>query len=72
VIAHSLTGPGVRSMTVDPTAVRESDSGPTNAASSWVTPMAMAAAAIPAIARVLLVAMQAKLPIRQPESLTEK
>ena len=27
-IAHSLTGPGVRSMTADPTALRASDSGP--------------------------------------------
>ena len=29
-IAHSLTGPGVRSMTADPTAVRASASGRTN------------------------------------------
>ncbi len=73
VIAHSLTGPGVRSMTVDPTAVRESACGPTNAAISWVTPSATAAAAIPAIARVpLATAMQAKLPIPPPESLNEK
>jgi hypothetical protein len=71
-IAHSLTGPGVRSMTVDPTAVRESEPGPTNAASNWVTPSETAAAAIPAIARVPLAAMQDKLPIRLPESLTEK
>ncbi len=28
VIAHSFTGPGVRSMTDDPIAVRESDCGP--------------------------------------------
>ncbi len=65
VIAHSLTGPGVRSMTADPTAVRESDSGPTTRPTSWVTPSATAAAAIPAIARgPLRAAMQAKVPIR--------
>jgi hypothetical protein len=37
-----------------------------------VTPRATAAAATPAIARMPLVAMQAKVPIRLPESLTEK
>jgi hypothetical protein len=52
--------------------VRESDRGPTNAASNWVTPRATAAAAMPTIARVPLDAMLAKLPIRRPESLTEK
>ncbi len=72
VIAHSLTGPGVRSMTADPTAVRESALWPTKADSNWVIPSATAAAAMPAIARALLEAMQAKLPIRLPESLTER
>ncbi len=72
VIAHSFTGPGVRSMTADPTAVRESAPWPTKADSNWVIPSATAAAAMPAIARALLEAMQAKLPIRLPESLTER
>jgi hypothetical protein len=49
-IAHSLTGPGVRSMTADPTAVRASASGPNATARSCVTPTATAAAAMPAIA----------------------
>ena len=71
-MAHSLTGPGVRSMTVDPTAVRASDSGPTKAASSWVTPSATAAAAIPASALALARGHEAKLPMRPPERLTEK
>src|SRR6478609_6140369 len=71
VIAHSFTGPGVRSMTDDPTAVRESDCGPTNAATSWVMPSDTAAAAMPAIARDPLDAMQAKVPIRPPERLTD-
>ena len=59
-------------MTADPTAVRESAPWPTKADSSWVIPSATAAAAMPAIARALLEAMQAKLPIRLPESLTER
>ena len=71
-IAHSLTGPGVRSMTADPTAVRASASVPTNTATSWVTPRATAAAAMPAIAFVPRVDMLAKLPTRLPERLTEK
>jgi hypothetical protein len=37
-----------------------------------VTPRATAAAATPAVARMPLDAMVAKLPIRPPESLTEK
>ena len=71
-ITNSLTGPGVRSMTADPTAVRESAPGPTNAARSWVTPRATAAAATPAIAFVSRAAMLAKVPIHLPERLTEK
>ena len=47
-IAHSLTGPGVTSMTTEPTAVRASASGPNATATSWVTPRATAAAATPA------------------------
>jgi hypothetical protein len=71
-MAHSFTGPGVKSMTAEPTAVRESAWGPTKAATSCVTPRATAAAATPAAARIPLDAMLAKLPIRPPESLTEK
>jgi hypothetical protein len=59
-------------MTDDPTAVRESDCGPTNAATSWVMPSDTAAAAMPAIARDPLDAMQAKVPIRPPERLTDE
>ena len=70
-IAHSLTGPGVRSMTADPMAVRASAAGPTNAASSCVTPSATAAAATPAIAFVSRAAMLAKLPTYLPLRLTE-
>ncbi|SHW75060.1 Uncharacterised protein [Mycobacteroides abscessus subsp. abscessus] len=50
-IAHSLTGPGVRSMTTDPTAVRESACGPSGIASSAAAPSATAAAARPASER---------------------
>lgn len=50
LMAHSRTGPGVRSMTTDPTAVRASDTGPKNTASNPVTPRATAAAATPASA----------------------
>ena len=39
-MAHSLTGPGVRSMTTDPTAVRESACGPRGIARSAATPSA--------------------------------
>ena len=51
-IAHSLTGPGVRSMTADPTAVRASACGPNGTATNCVTPSATAAAAMPHRARV--------------------
>ena len=46
-IAHSLTGPGVRSMTEEPIALRASAVGPNGTATSAPTPTAIAAAAIP-------------------------
>ena len=50
-IVHSLTGPGERSMIVEPIAVRASACGPNATARSWVTPSATAAAAMPASIR---------------------
>ncbi len=71
-IAHSLTGPGVRSMTADPTAVRASACGPNAPASSWVTPSATAAAAMPHSARLPRAgsAMMPRYPGTVPERLT--
>ena len=68
-MAHSLTGPGVRSMTADPTALRASDSGPTKTASNWVTPSATAAAAMPAIALAPRAVMRPSYPCADPKGL---
>lgn len=74
VIAHSLTAPGVASMTADPTAVRASACGPNGTAANSVTPTATAAAATPHQARVLCgrPAMDANVVSRAPERLTER
>ena len=71
-IANSLIGPGVRSMTAEPTAVRASACGPNATASSWVTPSAIAAAAMPHSARVPRAgsAMRPRYPADRPERLT--
>ena len=69
-IAHSLTGPGVTSMTTEPTAVRASASGPNATATSWVTPRATAAAATPANAFVPRVVMRPRYLGNLPERLT--
>jgi uncharacterized membrane protein len=53
-MAHSLTGPGVRSMTADPTALSASACGPNGAATSSVIPTATAAAAMPFRARLVM------------------
>src|SRR5262249_41986252 len=50
-IAHSLTGPGVRSMIADPTAFRASAAGPNGTATSCATPRPTAAAAMPTSVR---------------------
>lgn len=52
-IAHSLTGPGVRSTTAEPIAVRASARAPNGMPTSWATPSETAAAATPAIIRSL-------------------
>ncbi len=52
-IAHSFTGPGVRSMTVDPMAFRASADAPRGAATSALRPRVTAAAAIPLRIRVV-------------------
>jgi hypothetical protein len=70
-MAHSLIGPGVRSMTADPTALRASASGPRNTASSWVTPSATAAAATPAIALAPRAVMRPSYPRADPKGLTK-
>src|SRR5258705_12910889 len=46
-MAHSFTGPGVRSITADPTALRASAADPNGMAASWAAPSAVAAAAVP-------------------------
>ena len=51
-MADSLTGPGVRSMTTDPTAFKASAAGPNSAESSCMTPRATATAATPLSIRV--------------------
>ena len=47
-MAHSFTGPGVRSMTTAPTAARASLAAETSADTNWVTPRATTAPATPA------------------------
>ena len=56
-MAHSLTGPGVRSITDEPTAVRASALEPNGTATRALTPRAIAAAARPTSGEVRDVAV---------------